>query len=96
MTNTTNDKVSMDNEEKAAALETLRNTGFQRISDAIEFLWGNKECADYFQKLIIDDRGDRAGFPREALLALLKLHNIHTKQFNFDDPNDKFAITLGR
>jgi len=54
-----------------------------RISTAIELMWGNPELETYFDKLIVDDRGGRAGFPKPVMDALLRLYNDHTRRFNF-------------
>ncbi|HXC38250.1 MAG TPA: hypothetical protein VN667_04835 [Burkholderiales bacterium] len=62
-----------------------------RIAKAIELMWGNPELETYFDKLIVDDRGGRAGFPRPVMDALLKLYNDHTKRFNFKKVPDFFA-----
>jgi hypothetical protein len=88
-------KTTMEQDEKITALETIESQGFKRISDAIGVLWGNKECEEYLKRLIIDDRGNRAGFPEAVLRALLKLHNLHTQQFTFELTNDKFSINYG-
>jgi hypothetical protein len=64
---------------------------FPRIASAIELLWGDRELDGYLQKLILADRGDRAGFPKEVLAALLKLYNQHHARFNFPSPEDKWA-----
>ena len=67
---------------------------FPRIADAIELMWGNRELDDYLNKLILvdrADRGDRAGFPREVLAALLKLNNQHSARFKFKRPEDAWA-----
>jgi hypothetical protein len=64
---------------------------FPRIAAAIELMWGNRELDGYMTKLILADRGDRAGFPKEVLAALLKLHNQHAAQFQFGRPEDEWA-----
>ncbi|MDP2639962.1 MAG: hypothetical protein Q8Q16_04740 [Betaproteobacteria bacterium] len=64
---------------------------FPRIAKAIELMWGNPELDDYLHKLILDQRGDRVGFPAEVLGALLKLHNQHTARFKFQRPEDAWA-----
>ena len=81
--------------EKEELLQKIEHQNFKRISDAINILWGYKECDDYFYKLIINDREDRAGFPHEVLSALLKLHDIHSQEFKFNEPKDKFSVNFG-
>jgi len=72
---------------KAAALLALRvsaedypsilETGFPRVIQAIQALWGYRELNDYFRKLMIDDRGGRDGFPPEAWEEIYLLQHIH-------------------
>jgi hypothetical protein len=54
---------------------------FPRVAQAIFDLWGSPECDTYLTRLIIDDRGSRAGFPAEVLRALLDLSQQHQGQF---------------
>lgn len=54
-------------------------TQFPRILDAIQALWGYPELNTYFNKLIIDDRGDRTGFPAEAWDEIFLLMHIHQR-----------------
>jgi hypothetical protein len=57
-------------------------TGFPRVMQAIEALWGYKELNDYFRKLMINnDSGTRAGFPKEAWEEIDMLHHIHQELF---------------
>lgn len=57
---------------------------FARISTQITLLWGYPEMDTFFNKLWIDDRGNRAGFPKavmEDLMFLASLHQIvHAQQ----------------
>ncbi len=56
---------------------------FPRIALQIHDLWGTPECDRYLDKLIIDDRGNRAGFPPDVMTALLELSRQHQRQFGF-------------
>lgn len=50
---------------------------FPHILKKIQALWGYPEMNLYFSRLIIDDRGDREGFPAEVwddLHTLMQLH----------------------
>ncbi|MGZ5818747.1 MAG: hypothetical protein ACXWJD_08370, partial [Burkholderiaceae bacterium] len=50
---------------------------YPNILTAIQSMWGYKELNTYFTKLTMDDRGGRAGFPKEIweeIHLLLKLH----------------------
>ena len=50
---------------------------FPRIVDKIEILWGTPGMARYFNELLFDERGDRAGFPAEVMGELFALHNYN-------------------
>lgn len=53
-----------------------------RIHKMIELMWGYpKEFDDWIEKMWLDDRGDRQGFPPPVMSALTKIHNIHIKRF---------------
>ena len=61
---------------------------FPRIAEVIQTLWGTPELDSYFDKLLIDDRGDRAGFPEDVITALFTLSRQHIEQFGFRTPSD--------
>ena len=44
----------------------------------------------YFSRLIVDERNDRAGFPREIMAAILTLSADHVRRFKF---NQQQSIT---
>jgi hypothetical protein len=46
--------------------------------------WGDDIFENYANKLIIDERGDRQGLPREVIEELLFLYQLHLKNINFD------------
>jgi hypothetical protein len=46
--------------------------------------WGDAVFENYANKLIIDERGDRQGLPREVIEELLFLYQLHLKNSNFD------------
>jgi hypothetical protein len=54
---------------------------FPRVAQAIFDLWGTPECDAYLNRLVIDDRGTRGGFPPEVMQALLDLSAQHQRQF---------------
>lgn len=56
-------------------------SGFPRVMQAIEALWGFKELNEYFRKLMIDERGDRHGFPKEVWEEIDMLQHIHEELF---------------
>jgi hypothetical protein len=61
----------------------LIERGYPRVAKAIEMTWGHRELDDYLQKLIVADRGDREGFPKPVMAALMKLSKQHSSQFHF-------------
>lgn len=77
---------------KDELLQIIEDGNFKRIADSIRFLWGNKECDDYLNKIIIDDRGNRAGFPFAIGNALLALHKMHMEEFQFS-ADEKFSFS---
>jgi hypothetical protein len=50
---------------------------FSRIVDQIAELWGKPQLIEYFDKLMLDDRGNRKGFPREVMSDLWLLEKVH-------------------
>lgn len=54
-----------------AALEEL-----PRVCEQIKLLWFYPECENLLDKLIIDERGNRSGFPREVMDELLFLARL--------------------
>jgi hypothetical protein len=64
-----------------------------RVAKVIELIWGHRELDDYLQKLIVADRGDREGFSRPTMSALMKLAKQHSEQFRFAPSLDVVAPT---
>ncbi|AOY00486.1 hypothetical protein [Jeongeupia sp. USM3] len=50
---------------------------FPRIADRVAGLWGKPELDDYFNALLIDDRGDRRGFPLPVASELMVLSRVY-------------------
>jgi hypothetical protein len=50
---------------------------FPRIGEKITLMWGAKEFPEYLNSLMIDDRGDREGFPFEVIEEMMFLLEIH-------------------
>jgi hypothetical protein len=59
---------------------------FPRIAATIREGWGKRALDDYFAKLVIDERGDRQGFPAEVLSAIMEVARLHAQQFGLDTP----------
>ncbi len=56
---------------------TILESKYPRIMENIIVLWGFQEMNEFFRKLILDDRGDRQGFPPEAWDELNALSTLH-------------------
>jgi hypothetical protein len=57
--------------------KSVLEAGFPRVVQAIQALWGYKELNDYFRKLMIDETGQRDGFPPEAWEEIYLLQHLH-------------------
>jgi hypothetical protein len=64
---------------------------FPRIAEQIQALWGKSALDDYFARLVIDERGGRAGFPLEVLQAILEIARLHRGRFHFERPMSPWA-----
>jgi hypothetical protein len=42
-------------------------------------MWGYVELQNYLSTIILDERGDRQGFPKPVLAALMEVHKRHSK-----------------
>ncbi|MGH6690084.1 MAG: hypothetical protein ACREF4_05320 [Gammaproteobacteria bacterium] len=59
---------------------------FPRIAETVRDLWGRPELDRYLDRLLIDDRGNRHGFPPEVVEALLALSRQHSERFGLPPP----------
>ena len=59
---------------------------FPRIAETIRERWGKRVLDDYLAKLVIDDRGDRQGFPMDVLWAIMEVARLHAAQFGLTTP----------
>lgn len=82
-----------DDRERALIAAERLNAAFPRIHDQIRSLWGTAACEDYLDKLVFDERGDRAGFPPPVLEAILILQRIHFKEFGSFRPATPWDVT---
>lgn len=57
---------------------------FPHIAKQVVMHWGNREFEKFASGLIIDDRGDRRGLPKEVLSELLFLYALHLDMFGYD------------
>ena len=77
-------------EEAVALLKTL----FPRIHQRLVTLWGSGPGEDYLDGLIVDDRGNRQGFPPEVLRGLLVLQRVHFQRFGTFKKIDPWDVGL--
>ena len=66
---------------------------YPRILDKIAPLWGEPELDTYFESLLIDQRGNRQGFPREVMTEILRLNLLHKEreQRKVGEPSDPWT-----
>ena len=57
---------------------------FPRIAKQVVTCWGHHEFEKFAADLIIDDRGDRRGLPKEVLSEILFLYALHMELFGYD------------
>jgi hypothetical protein len=72
---------------------------FPHILSAIQALWGFRELNAYFTKLTLDERGNRAGFPKEVwdeLHVLLRIHQELMPEPLFATNDSRHALDLRR
>lgn len=54
---------------------------FPRITEKIVLLWGYPEMDIFFERLAIDLRGDREGFPPDVMSELMWLSRLHASAY---------------
>jgi len=59
---------------------------FPRIAETIRERWGKRVLDDYLAQLVIDERGDRQGFPMDVLSAIMEVARLHAAQFDLATP----------
>ena len=67
---------------------TIVEGRFDRIAQCIAEYWGSPAFDGYMEKLLIDERGNRQGFPPEVAEALLRLSRLHGEKFGFGGKTD--------
>ena len=75
---------------------TIVEQAFQRIAEGLVGVWGTAQFDDFMQKLLIDERGDRKGFPSEVAEALLRLSRMHAERYGFGKKDDVWVNTEAR
>lgn len=68
-------------EQRFQEADAILKMAFPRIHERIVSLWGTGEGESFLDKLILDDRGNRQGFPSNVMSALLVLQRVHFQRF---------------
>ncbi len=64
---------------------------YPRVLSRIVELWYSVAIEDYLTKLLMDDRGDRHGFPPDVASELFTLSLVHAKLRSQKDPSTEIA-----
>lgn len=62
----------------AADVVTIKEL-YPNISNKIAALWGTVQLHKFLNQVIIDDRGNRQGFPQPIISALMRVFQNHSK-----------------
>ena len=68
---------------------------YPRVLQAIQAMWGFKELNMYFQKLTMDLRGDREGFPPEVweeIYTLMRIHEVLVPEHMFQNSSFRTCV----
>jgi hypothetical protein len=57
-------------------LGEIIDSGYFDIAYRIHAIWGTPECPVYLNKLLLQDRIDRQGFPERVIVALMELQQL--------------------
>lgn len=79
-------------DEQYAEAKTVLKTAFPKICEKIELMWGYKECELELDRLIVSNRENRQGFPRDVLQAIITIHAEHQRQFGVFKKLDPWDI----
>ena len=72
-------------EHTAEELIKIVDSQYPRIASQIELAWGTRDMEKLFTSWMVDTRGNRKGFAKETMVALVALSSIHEAQFQFED-----------
>lgn len=56
-------------------------SNYPKVMDKINLIWGYPECELELDRLIVSNRSNRQGFPREVLEAIVAIHFEHQRLF---------------
>lgn len=59
------------------AYVTELEKNYPRIVEKLALLWGHDGLSSYLGHLLIDERGDRHGFPPDIMAEIMFLDNLH-------------------
>ncbi len=57
-------------------LGDIIDEGYATIAYRIGSIWGEPECREYIEKLLLQDRISRQGFPEKVILALIDVQRL--------------------
>ena len=86
---------SPSDRELARQAAAIVSRTFPRILQQLRLLWGTPQGEIYLDGLILDERGNRKGFPPDVLNALLVLQRVHFLVFGSFRKVDPWDHTLG-
>ncbi len=59
---------------------------YPRIVEKLALLWGHGDISTFLGHLLIDERGDRHGFPPDIMAELMFLTNLHEDMMRGEAP----------
>jgi hypothetical protein len=65
---------------------------YPRIAEGIVLQWGHPQLDQYVDRILIDERGDRQGFPETVVSELLFLQQVHDTLLNLKDWPDAKSV----
>ena len=68
---------------------------YPRVFGKIMSLWDAPEIGDYFMELVVDKRGDRAGFPQDVAAEIVHLSLVHAAHHSDNQMSDVWDIASG-
>ncbi|MBW8078065.1 MAG: hypothetical protein GJU76_08330 [Gallionella sp.] len=68
---------------------------YPRIFGKIMSLWDAPDIGDYFMELVVDKRGDRAGFPQDVAAEIVHLSLLHAAHHSDDQKTDVWEVASG-
>ncbi len=61
-------------------IQSALETNFPNIMENLTLVWGNPECEDYLNKLMINNRSNRQGFSLDIMSELMLLMGITERE----------------